>query len=1207
MIPRSFVRAIVALLTLSAMLCQGTSVLAGTTGGLSGTVVDSATNAPIAGSKVTVASPSQIATATTDGSGRFNFLALAPDTYTVSVEYKGYSPTSITGVTVIADNSRTLSIPIPKELRTLVTVKTRSSSSLVKSGTTSDVYSVDATTQSKVAAIGGGAELNNAYSAIATVPGAFVPQGVQGGNGIGSNVYIRGGDYDQVGFEIDGVPVNRSFDNYPSGPASSLGQQEVQVYTGSSPANAEGQGLAGFINQVIKVGSYPGSIDGSIGLGGPGYYHQAGIEIGGASQNRLFSYFIAADGYNQGFRYADQFNGASISKTYGSVIEPCSSGLTPAIAPSCFNSAGSPYTAGVPWVLGPYNAFALADITNRNDVVNLHYGFPHKDGTKDDIQFLAEENYVSSQYYNSTNDEGGTTFITDVVGVAPVFADGYTYNGPTGVPLPSNYQSLTSIYGQPRGLQGNSGFQSPIPADLRDAISNDQGIFKLQFTKSLGSNALLKLYGYSFYSDWLQVGPASAFQDFFEYSGGPGPDYELNSHTRGLSGTFSDQLNSSNLLQIQGSYTTSNAIRDNNTAVFNGYYSSFISPSYATGRTVIGALVNANSPLSGLCYTSTGVATTCSYGGPAAFATLAEAYSGTIPAAPAGNVCGGGPCEYLVAQNGQYATSNQVKPNFTSGSITDQFRPTSKIDIDLGLRLDEFEYNLANTDQGAARDFWYNAYNLDTCLSSTNALFDKVDDLGLASPLSPCPAGYKAANFTNPSGIQQASYTEYQPRVGFTYTVDPSTVLRASAGRYAQAPNTAFEQYNALQANAPALLYGTYGFQQYGFTTPDHNVRPEVSNNYDFSVEHSFGDTSVKITPFLRKTQDQIQQFYLNQQEGFVSGLNVGSQTSQGVEFELDKGNFARDGLAAKLSFTYTNSYIRYNRLATGQTVLDNINNGILEYNAYTSDCAAGGKYAGQPRCGGTTSTGVADSPCYAGGAPVACTTAGAVANPYYNAPSQPLLNDNGNYATYDVFPAGIGTAATGYGAPYFATFILQYKHGPLAITPNMSFSAGTRYGSPLSTEGVAPDTCSALAGSTSTTGDARYPYGSAGGAQFDATSCGGLPGIPDPYTGKFDNIGQFAAPSILDFGAQLQYDLSKKVTLVVNLANIVQTCFGGSKTGFTVKGACNYGIDVNGDYGDVGNAYNPGQLVQPVINSPYEPAFSGYPFNVYVSAKIKL
>jgi len=115
------------------------------------------------------------------------------------------------------------------------------------------------------------------------------------------------------------------------------------------------------------------------------------------------------------------------------------------------------------------------------------------------------------------------------------------------------------------------------------------------------------------------------------------------------------------------------------------------------------------------------------------------------------------------------------------------------------------------------------------------------------------------------------------------------------------------------------------------------------------------------------------------------------------------------------------------------------------------------------------------------------------------------------------------------------------------------------------------------------------------------------LPGIPDPYTGKFDNIGQFAAPSILDFGAQLQYDLSKKVTLVVNLANIVQTCFGGSKTGFTVKGACNYGIDVNGDYGDVGNAYNPGQLVQPVINSPYEPAFSGYPFNVYVSAKIKL
>jgi hypothetical protein len=1226
MLTRRIVQSSLAVLVLVAMLCQGTLVLAGTTGQLSGTAVDSATNAPLAGAKVTAASPSQIATTTTDGSGRFNFLSLAPDTYTVSVEFQGYQATSLSGVTVIADNARTISIAAAKELKTIGTVRTRSSSSLVKPGTTADVYSVDSTTQAKVAGLGGGAELNNAYSAIATVPGAFVglAGGAQDGNGVGPGLYIRGGDYDQVGFEIDGVPVNRSFDNYPSGPASSLGQQEVQVYTGSAPANAEGQGLAGFINQVIKIGTYPGFVDANIGLGGPAYYHKVGIEIGGATQDRRFSYFLAADGYNQTYRYADNFNGASLSNSYGIPLSLCGLGQTQAQAPSCFLPNGTPYfdrsNETSAFSLGPYNAGTLAQITNRNDVVNLHYGFPHKDGSKDDIQFLAQENFVSSQYYDSINDYGGAAFVEANINplnglpgnTAPFYLDAYAYSGPTGVALPSNYQSLTSQYFQPRGLQSSqSGFDGALPVDLRDAISNDQGIYKLQFTKSLGSNALFKLYGYTYYSDWLQVGPASGYYDGFSYYGGPvGPDYELNSHTRGLSGTLSDQINSQNLLSLQASYTTASVIRDNNTQQFNGIYTPGIlgssAGSYVNARTAIGALVNANNPLSGICYTSTGVATTCSYGGPAQFATIYQAYSGTIAPVPTGaTTCGGGPCEYLVTNNAQYATYNQVVPKFTSASLTDTIRPSSKLSIDAGLRLDVFQFQGASTEGSAARTFWYNAYNLDTCLNSTNSLFDKVTQLGLSSPTDPCPSGYTAANFQNPSGEVTQTYPVFQPRLGFTYSLDPRTVIRASYGRYAQAPNTAFEQYNALQQNAPALLYGTYGFQKFGFDSPDHRVVPQQSNNWDFSLERSFGDASVKITPFYRATQNQIQQFYLNQQEGFVSGLNVGNQTSKGIEFELDKGNFARDGFAAKLSFTYTNSYIKYNRLSSGGTILDNINGGIQAYNAYTSQCATGGKYAGTSLCG-ATQTGAPASPCYTttGAAAPACgpTT---IANPYWNAPAQPLLNDNADYATYDVFPAGIGTSADSYGPPYFATFILQYKHGPLAITPNVSFSAGTRYGSPLSTNGIAPDECSAAFGTAA--GDPRYPYGAPSGASFNAASCGGLPGIPDPYTGKFDNLGAFAQPSILAFGTQLQYDFTKKLSLVVDVANIVNTCFGGSTTGFKVSGACGYSTLSDTGVGDIGNNYNPGDAIQPFRAAPYEPYFANYPFSVYVSAKLKL
>ena len=64
---------------------------------------------------------------------------------------------------------------------------------------------------------------------------------------------IRGGDYAQVGYEFDGVPTNKAFDNYPANTLSSLGQQEVQIYTGP-PVNAEASGSSGFINQVVRTG-----------------------------------------------------------------------------------------------------------------------------------------------------------------------------------------------------------------------------------------------------------------------------------------------------------------------------------------------------------------------------------------------------------------------------------------------------------------------------------------------------------------------------------------------------------------------------------------------------------------------------------------------------------------------------------------------------------------------------------------------------------------------------------------------------------------------------------------------------------------------------------------------------------------------------------------------------------------------------------------
>ncbi|MGC2406640.1 MAG: carboxypeptidase regulatory-like domain-containing protein, partial [Candidatus Cybelea sp.] len=208
----------------SAQICA----FAGTTGSVTGAVV-STNGAPIAGARVVAVSPSQTATVTTDAAGRFSMLSLAPDTYTFTAAKEGFESASLTGVSVFADQLQTLRVTLVPSLRTIAHVTARSSMDLVKPGTTSDVYSVNATVAQAAAGMGGGGNLNNAYSAISAVPGAYVPANQQGWNQV---VYIRGGNFDQVGYEFDGVPVNRSFDNYPGSTAGTLGQQELQVYAG---------------------------------------------------------------------------------------------------------------------------------------------------------------------------------------------------------------------------------------------------------------------------------------------------------------------------------------------------------------------------------------------------------------------------------------------------------------------------------------------------------------------------------------------------------------------------------------------------------------------------------------------------------------------------------------------------------------------------------------------------------------------------------------------------------------------------------------------------------------------------------------------------------------------------------------------------------------------------------------------------------------
>src|SRR5580704_2994244 len=434
---------------------------AGTTGGITGRVVDSQTRAPLAGVSVAAGSPSQSATSTTDATGTFRFLTLNPDTYTISFSKAGYDPLTQPGLTVAADQVQTYNVSLNKALRTIARVVAQSAASLVKPGTTSDVYSVDAAGQQAAQGLTGPGSLNNAYGAIASVPGVELDQNEQGW---WQTLKVRGGDIDQVGYELDGIPVNRAYDNAPQTMLSSLGSQEVQVYTGGVPASSDAQGISGYVNQVIKTGTYPGFATGVLSAGYPAFFHQASVEAGGSTPDRLFSYYVGIGGSNQQFRYIDNNDGSSIPNSFFYPVNPL-----PGNNGFVYTGPNSPtlFTTGL--------GFALANQSLRDDILNFHFGIPHKNsGLRDDVQLLWMTSENVNQYFSSTNDFGANV-VQNLYGPL-TWDDTYFY---AGQPMQPFNPSQVGKYFFPESMP--HAFQGVLPNNLQDPNENGVALEKLQY------------------------------------------------------------------------------------------------------------------------------------------------------------------------------------------------------------------------------------------------------------------------------------------------------------------------------------------------------------------------------------------------------------------------------------------------------------------------------------------------------------------------------------------------------------------------------------------------------------------------------------------------------------------------------------------------------------------------------------------------------
>jgi hypothetical protein len=1137
-----------------------TPALAGTTGGLRGRVVDRDTQHGIAGFIVTIASPSQTASVKTDAQGNFVFISLIPDTYALTISEPGYITTTLQGITVVADQVPQITVPLEKT-KTIGRVST-TSSSVVKAGLTSDLYSINAAGAEAAMTLGGAGGLNQAYSAMASVPGVSLQQGQQGWNQL---VYVRGGDYEDTAVELDGVPVMRASDGAPISTLTNLGQGELQIYTGGAPASADASGLSGYVNQVIRTGNYPGFREITIGDGGPAGYHKEQIELGGATENRNFTYYVGYSLVDQQYRYGTQFNNSS-DPLYFYPLAVSTGAAGVCATTNCFTAA-------------PGQSYSIATDTDSEFVGNFHFAIPHKDGTgKDDVQLLYTNGRVLAPFYGSVDDLGGESYVQNAIGYPVTYVDNYQYTGALMQPLNPN----NIVEGPfPNSPPGHAFATTLVPPEQRETTDNNFALLKLQYQRNFDDHSFLRLFAYTDYNNWFINGPVSSNLDY----GGEIADYEVNGHTYGLNARYDNQITSKHLITATASYQVQRT-----KTVSNG----------SNGGEIEENLVGPGDQ----CFSQAGFYAPC-YGN--SFVVTQYGTTPVFPAAPpAGSPAALAGAQWLVTENGQNAQVDNVRPYFSAVSLSDQWQINDKFVFNGGLRYEEFVYGLNNTNLGPGRDFWFTAYNDDYCYTpSTGITQTTINPLTGAN--SGCPSGSTPLVNSSPSSV---SYGALQPRTGFTYKFNPDTVIRGSYGRYAQQPGASYQQYNYLQQNSPAELSA---FLPYGFDSPYHETQPSYSNSYDLSLEKRIKGTDLgfKVTPFFRVTQDEEQSIPIGAQ-GVVDGINTGTGHADGIEFEFTKSDFSHEGFSFQLGYTFTHSVTTFGNFpGTNVNFIDDLNNEYIKpYNALTSFCATHPKNS---QCGSTPS-GVAAAPCYtpanaqtgAPGTPVTgvTTTAacpvGDIINPYWNAQVQPLLDPTGSYTPYDILPSNPYDGEVGFVTPEVVSAVVNYRAHRLTLTPTASYTSGTYYGAPASWPGYDPSTCTQAA---------------TGAAQPVTSSCTTAISIPDVYTGKFDEQGAFREPTRFTLNFQAGYELSRNVKITLSLTNIIDHCY---QRGYAWDNptTCVYAQLPSNLLAPVGNFVTPLASAPAQLRYPYgsfynnvQTGFSGQqqPFGAFLNLQMRL
>ena len=214
-------------------------VYAGTTGKLTGKVIDATTNEPLIGTNIVVSGTNMGAAA--DVQGNYFILNIPPGTYQVKATQIGYSATTIENVKISVDQTTRIDIKLGEQVIQLQNVVVTSTRGFVQKDLTS--------TEEKISG-----------EQISMLPVEDVQSVVNLQAGVVDG-HFRGGRIGEVKYLIDGVSVNDVYSGESTMEADVSSIQELQVLTGTF--NAEyGEALSGVVNQVTKIAGekYSGSL-----------------------------------------------------------------------------------------------------------------------------------------------------------------------------------------------------------------------------------------------------------------------------------------------------------------------------------------------------------------------------------------------------------------------------------------------------------------------------------------------------------------------------------------------------------------------------------------------------------------------------------------------------------------------------------------------------------------------------------------------------------------------------------------------------------------------------------------------------------------------------------------------------------------------------------------------------------------------------------